>query len=680
MLSGMDVSIKPCNNFYKFMCGNWGKGDTNQIGQNYTETLDSLNNIIHDRIIDLFKNMTNSVMSKSFEKARQLHKSCMDIQTINEYGVKSLFDYLKPIGGWPLTHSRPIFPFCSSWQKAFKKRFQNRRSNPFFFIFIGKHITESNTRMITIDQPTIVSPSNLKGYRKLIYDIVLYLAEKRNKSISNSKLRQDIKEMVEFERKLAEIAVPESEKTPVYQIINSTMTIEEFQKFYNSHGGNHKSAKIDWLETIQLLFKQVGIEIQKSEQLFTSSLDFFKRLPGTLRDATPRTIVNYMAWTTIRYMVQYVNTRFITRGNALWYTKNDKLPSEEERYSTCLLHPNLYKAISFEYVKKYFPENVKEKSQEIINHMVKSAKEAINSTGWMDETTKQKFIEKLESMVTLVGYPDSYNSSTIDEYYNNFQLGSNYLESILNLQALNDLKELNSLRKPFDKREWFNEPTEVDAFYTRTSNSMTLTAGILQFPVISVDTLDVLNLAMLGSIVAHELSHGFDDIGQKLDKDGNLADWWTPQMYDLYFERSKCFIEQFSNYTIPELSTEEHTTCVNGEKTQSENIADTTGLHISSNALQNLLRYIGDKDNRSDIRLEELKEYNMYKLFFMRYANFFCDVVTPERLAYLYTYDCHSIPEFRVNRAISNNKYFAEVFECEPDAPMNPSKKCSILT
>ena len=39
------------------------------------------------------------------------------------------------------------------------------------------------------------------------------------------------------------------------------------------------------------------------------------------------------------------------------------------------------------------------------------------------------------------------------------------------------------------------------------------------------------NLGGIGYVIAHEITHAFDNNGAKFDENGNAADWWTEEDY-----------------------------------------------------------------------------------------------------------------------------------------------------
>ena len=50
-------------------------------------------------------------------------------------------------------------------------------------------------------------------------------------------------------------------------------------------------------------------------------------------------------------------------------------------------------------------------------------------------------------------------------------------------------------------------------------------------------------------MVAHEITHAFDDFGRRVDFDGNIFDWWTIETKKNYLEKSQCIKQQYGNYT-----------------------------------------------------------------------------------------------------------------------------------
>ncbi|KAK7002710.1 endothelin-converting enzyme 2, partial [Biomphalaria glabrata] len=54
----------------------------------------------------------------------------------------------------------------------------------------------------------------------------------------------------------------------------------------------------------------------------------------------------------------------------------------------------------------------------------------------------------------------------------------------------------------------------------------------------------------IGSIIGHEIIHGFDNSGRLYDKDGHLQDSWTPHVAEEFDQRAQCFIDQYDSYQV----------------------------------------------------------------------------------------------------------------------------------
>src|SRR3546814_3630235 len=70
---------------------------------------------------------------------------------------------------------------------------------------------------------------------------------------------------------------------------------------------------------------------------------------------------------------------------------------------------------------------------------------------------------------------------------------------------------------------------EVNAYNGGLENKIVFPAGILQAPFFSEGVDDAVNYGAIGAVIGHEISHGFDDQGRKIDASGAVRDWWTKQ-------------------------------------------------------------------------------------------------------------------------------------------------------
>ena len=174
-----------------------------------------------------------------------------------------------------------------------------------------------------------------------------------------------------------------------------------------------------------------------------------------------------------------------------------------------------------------------------------------------------------------IGYPDKwrdYSTLKIDRgpYVLNAARAANFETD----------RELKKIGKPVDRNEWGMTPPTVNAYYNPNMNEIVFPAGILQPPFFNAKADDAINYGGIGAVIAHEISHGFDDQGRQYDAQGNLRDWWTPESAAKYKERADKIVKQYSEYEpLPGMH-------INGELTQGENIADDGGVKLAFAALK----------------------------------------------------------------------------------------------
>jgi endothelin-converting enzyme/putative endopeptidase len=204
----------------------------------------------------------------------------------------------------------------------------------------------------------------------------------------------------------------------------------------------------------------------------------------------------------------------------------------------------------------------------------------------------------------------------------------------------------------------------VNAFYI--PNSMNFPAAILQPPFYDRTEDDAVNYGHIGSLIGHELTHGFDDQGRKYDGNGNLHDWWTPEDLKSFTTRTDCLVDEYSSLTaVDDLH-------VNGRLTLGENTADNGGLLLA------FMAYM-ERAKKEHIDLTAKRDgFTPPQRFYIAYAQNWCDNVRPESTRSQVLQDPHSPYPLRVNPVLVNQPGFAPAFGCKPGAPMAPVKSCRV--
>src|ERR1700736_4954766 len=215
------------------------------------------------------------------------------------------------------------------------------------------------------------------------------------------------------------------------------------------------------------------------------------------------------------------------------------------------------------------------------------------------------------------------------------------------------------------RSEWSIPPPTVNAYYNPRTNDINFAAGILQPPFYDPKLDAAANYGAIGSIMGHEMTHGFDDQGRKYDGNGNLHDWWSPADAAAFEQRAACLVNQYGAFTaIDDLK-------VNGRLTLGENIADTGGLHLAYVALEKALKGVAPPP---------IDGLTAPQRFFVAYAQAWCGNATDQEKRRRVLTDPHSPREFRANGVGANEPAFTRAFSCPVGAPMvpPPDKMCRV--
>lgn len=307
------------------------------------------------------------------------------------------------------------------------------------------------------------------------------------------------------------------------------------------------------------------------------------------------------------------------------------------------------------YVEKYFSEQSKKDVEGMIDNFIEVYKQRISSLEWMSAETRQKAVKKLDNMNVKIGYPDKWPATLDHTAIKSYANGGSYFDNMCRINLAEISENIAQQGKPVDKSTWGMNAYEVNAYYNPLNNEIVFPAGILQEPFYSIDASPVENYGGIGTVIAHEISHAFDNNGAKFDEKGNANNWWTEDDYRHFEEKTKQVEEFYDGLEI--IAGIES----DGELTLSENIADLGGM---SCCLQVLSKY----------------ENPDYQAFFKAYANVWRRTMSREMAAYLSNNDVHSNPKIRVNRTVVNFDEFYKAFGIEETDGMyvHPEERVAI--
>lgn len=293
------------------------------------------------------------------------------------------------------------------------------------------------------------------------------------------------------------------------------------------------------------------------------------------------------------------------------------------------------------FAERYCSPEIKADVEAMVQSFLTIYKDRIQNLDWMSAATKDKAIQKLDAMEMKVGYPDTWETPMDEVEIIGPQADQNAY--FLNVCAITHgiLDYQSGLQgQPVDKTQWACSVFEVNAFYNFTTNDITLPAGILQPPFYDSTAPEEANLGAIGTVIAHEITHAFDNNGAKFDENGNAADWWTAEDYQKFQELCAEVIAHYDGYeAAPGIAN-------NGTLTLSENIADMGGIACALDAMAQL----PDPD---------------YDAFFRSNAKMWCMSATRPYQQMLNLMDVHSANKIRVNRGLTTVDQFFETYQIE---------------
>jgi len=326
--------------------------------------------------------------------------------------------------------------------------------------------------------------------------------------------------------------------------------------------------------------------------------------------------------------------------------------------ATMLVESALGEAVGQMYVKRHFPESAKKRMLALVENLRKAYADRISGLDWMSGETKARALDKLAAFRVKIGYPDKWR-----DYSKLEVLGDSLYADLRRAELFEDDFMLDKLRgRKVDRSLWYMNAQTVNAYYDPSQNEICFPAGILQPPFFDMSADDAFNYGAIGSVIGHEMTHGFDDEGRHFDKDGNMNNWWTESDAAAFDAKAKVMKNFYNNI---EVAPGVH---ANGEFTLGENLADYGGILIAFDAY-----------NKYGVPAKPA-EFAPKQRFFIAYAGTEAGNIRPDEIIRRTKTDPHSLSEWRINGLLPHIDAWYDAFDVDEKNKLfvAPEKRCRL--
>jgi putative endopeptidase len=644
-LSAIDTTADPCNDFYKYACGNWIKNNpipADQVRWGRFNELTEYNNYL---LYSELKAAADAPKTPLQKKYGDYFAACMNADLSNKLGATPIEPALKTIEDW--NDRKKLATLLGTTEEKY--------AQGYFFGFGSGQDQKDSTRQIgELDQAGLGLPDrdyylNPDDRSKKLREQYVAHVTKMFVLLGDTpeQAAREAQNVLAIETALAEGSMSRVDRrTPanVYHI----KTVAELQTL---------TPQFNW---------KVYFAAKKQSGLTTVNVatpEFFKALNHQLDTADIDALKSYLRWHTVHRYAANLSDPFVEENFNFYSATLAGQKEQAPRWKRCTAATDraLGEAVGQDWVAKNFPLAAKDNMEKLVTALEKALAEDIKHLDWMSEDTKVEAKKKLDAFRRNIGYPEKwrdYSSVTIKR--------DDPVSNVQQVAAFNDRRDLAKIGKPVNEKEWSMTPPTVNAYYRPSMNDINFPAGILQPPFYDFKIDPAVNFGGIGVVIGHEMTHGFDDQGSQFDPQGNVRMWWTAEDRKKFDERTDCEVKEYGSFVVAPGQTQ------NGKLTLGENTADNGGLRIAYRALMDTLAEQGASVT------EKVDGYTPAQRFFLGFGQVWCQNQTEQSARLRAKTDPHSSGEWRANGSVQNFDEFGKAFGCKVGQPMMPVNACRV--
>jgi putative endopeptidase len=625
-VAGMDRSVKPGDDFYKFANGTWDANTAIPSDRTRYGNFDKLTELSEARTKAIILEAAASASTDPDTlKIGAAYKAFMDEALAEKLDAK------------------PIAPALADIRKVKTKddftALMGRSATTGFASILGVGVSadaKAPTRYAVYASTGGLSLPDRDYYldakfaeKKTAYEA--YVAQLLT-LVGWDKPAESAKAVVAFETQLAQASWTRAERRDRDKTYNP-MTVDQLQALTPGFAWNRYL---------------VGTELPRLNRVIVTTNTAFPKFAQIYADTPLDTLKAWQAFKVADGAAPMLSKRFVDASFAFRNKTLAGQPEQRPRWKrgVAAVNNELGEAVGRVYVARYFPPESKAKMVELVGNIRATLKTRLDNLDWMSPETKAQAQAKLSQFTVKIGYPDTwrdYSKLTIkpDDVYGN----------AIRAAAFDWRRDVERINGPVDKTEWGMTPQTVNAYYNSVNNEIVFPAAILQAPFFHPDADPAVNYGGIGGVIGHEISHGFDDQGRKSDGLGVLRDWWTAQDAAKFKVQADRLGAQYSAFEpLPGAK-------VNGQLTMGENIGDMGGLAFALEAYHASLN--GKPAPVIDGFTGDQRVY-------LGWAQVWRTKIRDDALRQQVVSDPHAPAYYRVNGTIRNQAGWYKAFDIQP--------------
>lgn len=554
-LSQMDTSIKPGDDFYRYVNGKWLATVQIPPDRSYYGTVVTLfektESDLHTIVDELAA--TTPAAGSVDQKVADIYASWMDEAGIEARGIEPLKPFLAQIDAAKNQSDLMKLVGTVDFQAPFSVFVEADTADPTRYTV---WVTQSGLGMPNRDYYLNKGPK-FDAYRAAYLTYVTRIFE----LIGDANPAASAKKVISLENKIANVAWAEQRRRNISET-NNPMDLAALKKYVPT---------VDW----DVVLGGVGLG---------EARNFIVNETTAIRDGAKllasEPLADWKTYMTFHFVDScatdlpkaFDSAQFDFRSKALRGVEKQR---DRWKRGIALLDGAIGEGLGQIFVRKHFSPETKAKMDELVANLRTAFRQRLTASPWMDEATRAEALKKLDAFEPRIGYPDKWRDYSLLTA----ERGKHF-ENARNARVFEWERRVKRLKDPVDRSEWEMSPQTVNAYYDPLKNQITFPAGFLQPPAFDPNADPAVNYGAIGAVIGHEIGHGFDDQGREFDASGKVRNWWTPETNAKFVASTKRLGAQYNAFCPLEGA------CVNGELTMGENIGDLGGLEMAFAAYQ----------------------------------------------------------------------------------------------